>query len=167
MFTSRIIGLTKKWAGARRCGMGSGLRVHSSPVCGAPRHPVLRLRFATLRMNGSQGPGFLPRIKSGVTCLRRACPWLDQGNDGRLRAGPAAQYAAHVLEESGLPARKRPGWPLSQETPADTTVSQRPEIRGEGSGGVGSGTPVSPEKPTPAFGHPSREGMGRSRSLLP
>ena len=33
------------------------------------------------------------------------------------------------------------------------------------SGGVGSGTPVGLGKPTPAFGHPSQEGMGRTPAL--
>ena len=35
------------------------------------------------------------------------------------------------------------------------------------SGGVGLGIPAGPGQPTPAFGHPSKEGRGRSRSLLP
>ena len=30
---------------------------------------------------------------------------------------------------------------------------------------MGAGTPVSPGKPTPAFGHPSQEGMGRPPAL--
>ena len=33
------------------------------------------------------------------------------------------------------------------------------------SGGVGPGTPVGPGQPTPAFGHPSQEGMGQTPVL--
>ena len=120
----------------------------------------------------SRSAGFQPASgQDGRSPRKRGRPQGRGNGTGRGNpCGCPASYAAHVLEECGLPARKRPGWPLSQGAPEDTTVSQRPGIRGEGL----SPSPLGRgyRKKRPLFGlirreRPMNGSDGRPAHILP
>ena len=85
-------------------------RLHSSVNCPSAKHPA--------GARGSPPKGV--RASSPQAAKMAALPGSAGGERpeaGGRRTGPGrltTQYASHVLKEGGLPARKRPRWPLSQ-----------------------------------------------------